>query len=137
MKNTTEGIQPYQKTMIDHLYSGGFKRSEMSIIMSGRRAGKSMLNQMYGKLYNNNLCKEILLPMTPAPKYKFSRAKWYVADFNWNDYDDVYAWCTQQFGPEPTMANQDAWSRWIHKYGDKIHFRDQKDYHWFILRWGV
>ena len=50
LKNTTEGIYPYQKTLIDHLQAGGFKRGEISIIMSGRRAGKSMLNQMYGSM---------------------------------------------------------------------------------------
>ena len=68
-------------------------------------------------------------------KYKFTRANWYVADFNWNNYDEVYAWCTQQFGPEPPISRQDAWTRWMHKYGDKIHFRDEKDYVWFMLRW--
>ena len=83
-----------------------------------------------------NLCKEIILPMFPQPKskYRFSR-NWFVAGFNWNDYDEVYAWCTNQFGPEPSLANQDAWTRWMHKYGDKIHFRDEKDYVWFMLRW--
>ena len=85
------------------------------------------------KIINTNLCKEILLPMfAPKPKYKFSR-EWYVAEFAINDYTDVIHWCREQFGPHPSQPN--AWSRWIHRYEDKIHFRDEKDYIWFVLRW--
>jgi hypothetical protein len=125
LKDVTEGIEPfpflpYQQALRDRL----------------NQTGKSTLNAMYGKLYySNNLCKEIVLPMKPAPKYKFSRAKWYEADYDWVHYDEVREWCTKQFGPHPTQ--QDAWSRWDHRYEGKIYFRDEKDYHWFILRWGA
>ena len=142
IRNTTEGIHPY--------VNGGFKRGEMAIISSGRQTGKS--------IYYNNLCKEIVLsnsidmtvlesmlipgyPITSVslkklmPKYQFSRANWYVAEFRWQDQHKVLAWCSQQFGPHP--ANPDAWSRWYNKYSERIHFRDEKDYQWFLLRWGV
>lgn len=69
--------------------------------------------------------------ITPS-KYKFSR-DWYVAEFNVDDYTDVVHWCREQFGPHP--RNPDAWSRWEHRYENKIHFRDEKDYVWFVLRW--
>lgn len=69
------------------------------------------------------------------PKYNFSRAKWYVAEFDEKHYWEVEQWCSEQFGPHPKRP--DAWSRWMHKYEDKIHFRDEKDYHWFVLRWGA
>lgn len=115
--------------------TGGIAHGQMMIFTGGRRTGKSMLNQMYSKLWsNNNLCQEILLPMKPEPKYKFSRAQWYVAEFDDRYYFEVEAWCSQQFGPHP--AHPDAWSRWVHKYENKIHFRDSKDYAWFVLRWG-
>jgi hypothetical protein len=68
-------------------------------------------------------------------KYKFSRNKWYVADFDWVHHFEVLAWCSQQFGPHP--ATPDAWSRWVNQYSEKIHFRDEKDYILFILRWGT
>ena len=74
----------------------------------------------------------------PKPKYNFSR-DWYVADFGYEDYDDVRAWCAEQFGPDPELP--DAWnrwpidSRWQHRYAQQIHFRDEKDYAWFMLRW--
>lgn len=81
-----------------------------------------------------NLCKEILLPMfSLKPKYKFSRAKWYVAEYDNKHHFEVLEWCAQQFGPYPERP--DAWSRWVNMYSEKIHFRDEKDYAWFMLRW--
>jgi hypothetical protein len=106
---------------------------------------KMQLNSIYG----TNLCKEIILPGTThklinmtvkfdynnsRSKYKFSR-KWYVADHNYEDYDAVIAWCTEQFGPRPLVP--DAWTRWHNTYIDQIQFRDKADYEWFILKWGT
>jgi hypothetical protein len=132
--NTTNGIyplQPYQQVLWDRMNQGGFKKGQMTLYSAGRGIGKSTLNALYGQ----NLCNEILLPMKPASKYKFSRANWYVADFDWVHHGEVLEWCKQQFGPHP--KNPDAWSRWYNKYSEKIHFRDSKDYEWFLLRWGV
>ena len=69
----------------------------------------------------------------PESKYKFSRAKWYQAEFDPKDYHAVDAWCSKQFGPHP--AYPDAWSRWWHKFENSILFRDEKDYVLFMLRW--
>jgi hypothetical protein len=113
--------------------SGGIAPGEMMIFSGGRRTGKSTLNQYYGTLFNHNLCNEILLPMKSEPKYKFSRSNWYVAEFDVKDYTDVVHWCTKQFGSHPRQP--DAWSRWVHNYENKIHFRDSKDYEWFVLKW--
>lgn len=95
------------------------------------------------RILATNLCKEIILegafyaPYIPKfmtnPKYKFSRANWYIAEFDDRQYFEVEKWCAEQFGPHP--KNPDAWSRWYHKYQDRIHFRDAKDYEWFLLRW--
>ena len=74
---------------------------------------------------------------TPQPKYKFSRAKWYVADL-WNsghDMDEVREWCTKHFGPQPLYP--DAWSRWINHLNSTFRFSNEKDYNWFVLRWGA
>jgi hypothetical protein len=138
LKDVTEGIEPlsYQQALWDRLNQGGFKQGQMTLYSARQHTGKSLYQKMViNKLYGTNLCKEILLPMKPAPKYKFSRAKWYEADYDWIHYDEVRKWCTEQFGPHPTQ--QDAWSRWDHRYEGKIYFRDQKDYNWFILRWGT
>lgn len=125
-------LHDYQLNMIKKLADDieGWKPNELYVI-AGRQSGKSMLNQWF----SNNLCKEIILPMKPEPKYKFSRAKWYQADYDWQHYDEVVAWCTQQFGPHPKQ--QDAWSRWDHRYEGRIYFRDEEDYLMFVLRWGL
>jgi hypothetical protein len=133
LKDVPEGIEPFQQLLWDKVRQGGFKQGELMLITAGRRTGKSMLNALYGKIYSNNLCKEIFLPMKPKPKYQFSRAKWYVAEYNWMHHDGVIEWCIQQFGPHPN--NPDAWSRWHNTHADTIQFRDAKDYEWFLLRW--
>jgi hypothetical protein len=66
-------------------------------------------------------------------EYKFTRANWYVAEFNDKYYHEVEAWCAEQFGPHPLRP--DAWSRWYKEYATKVSFRDEKDYIWFLLRW--
>ena len=70
--------------------------------------------------------------MTKA-KYTFSRAKWYVADYDWLNYVEVMNWCHEQFGPHD--KHPDAWSRWSDMHNGGIFFRDEKDYSWYVLRW--
>jgi hypothetical protein len=74
------------------------------------------------------------IPKGMTSKYKFSRARWYAAVYNYNYYHEVFEWCTQHFGPHP--GQPDARSRWSHKYEDQIQFRDEQDYMWFVLKWG-
>jgi hypothetical protein len=73
------------------------------------------------------------ITFAPQSKYKFSR-KWYQATYDDCYYDEVRAWCTEQFGPQPKVA--DAWTRWHHKYHNIVFFRDKEDYIMFKLRWG-
>ena len=109
---------------------GGWKPGELCIIAGGERTGKSYYpKQMLNAMYNGH---NVTL-RAPEPKYKFSRAKWYRAEFDNRHYFEVDAWCSQQFGPHP--ANPDAWSRWWHKFHNSILFRDEKDYVLFMLRW--
>lgn len=93
--------------------------------------------------------QSVSLPMIPGypktsaalkklmPKYRFSRAKWYEADLFNKGYrmDEVREWCVEQFGPQD--HNPDAWSRWTNSMNSTFRFRDQKDYQWFVLRWGA
>lgn len=112
--------------------TGGIAPGQMMLYASARRTGKSTLNQYYGKLRNDNPCKEILLPMKPEPKYKFSCAKWYEFEVPYPINFAIFDWCEEQFGPEPTET--DAWSRWSYAWRT-IKFRDEKDYMFFLLRW--
>jgi hypothetical protein len=71
--------------------------------------------------------------VTPAPKYNFSRAKWYTVAIGSNRIrPEMNEWCVNQFG-HATMV-PDAWSRW-HCSWCTFYFRDEKDYMLFILRW--
>jgi len=140
LKDVTKGIepfplQPYQQVLWDRMNQGGFKKGQMTLYSAGRQTGKSYLSWHFLKTryYDTNLCKEIVLPMKPKSKYQFSRANWFVAEYNWVHHDEVHEWCYHQFGPHP--KNPDAWSRWYNNYSEKIHFRDSKDYEWFLLRW--
>ena len=135
LKDVTEGIepsplQPFQQLLWDKVRQGGFKQGQMPLYYSAvQQTGKSTFLK---SAYYNNLCNEILLPMKPASKYKFSRAKWYEAKVP-RDQQAAFAWCVKQFGPEPT--NTDAWSRWYFNVDRTFRFRDAKDYEWFMLRW--
>ncbi len=135
LKDVTEGIEPFQQALWDKLSQGGFKQGQMTLYSAGRGGGKSMLNAYYGKIFSTNLCNEILLPMKPASKYRFSRAKWYEVKLFFKSYDPIQErldWCEKTFGPQP--KNPDAWSRWYTSF-TTLRFRDQKDYNWFMLRW--
>lgn len=72
-------------------------------------------------------------PKKSKSKHKFSRAKWYDANFDPARYFEIKEWCTQQFGPLNT--NPDAWTRWFMQSHGVMRFRDEKDAMMFILRW--
>lgn len=121
--------------------SGGFKPGEM-VVFAAQQTGKSYYYTASKKrIYDTNLCKEIMLPWPPTenPKYKFSRAKWYTAELpghaTWrfsDEYNQIIDWCTELFGAHPNK--HDAWSRWWVGLG-YINFRDEQDYVLYQLRW--
>ena len=118
-----------------------------SVTTTGRQILMPIIRQVYPQLLAQSIVG--VQPMTdsvgeiftmkasfnPQSKYKFSRAKWYEADHRYDDYEEVIAWCTEHFGPRPRYP--DAWTRWCDIHIDRIRFRDEKDYQWFILRWGA
>jgi hypothetical protein len=139
LKDIADGIyplQPFQQAVYDKL-NGGLTPGQLTLYGAGRQTGKSTLNWHFLKTryYDTNLCKEIVLPMKPASKYQFSRAKWYEVHLfskSWDPVQERLNWCEQTFGPQP--KNPDAWSRWYTSF-TTLRFRDSKDYEWFMLRW--
>lgn len=103
------------------------------------------------RIIMTNLCKEIVgvqpmeagmfyAPYNPKvmtkSKYNFSR-NWYEVKLMFKSYDPIQEridWCEQTFGPQP--KNPDAWSRWYNSF-TTLRFRDEKDYQWFVMRWGA
>ena len=131
-------LQPYQEQLL-RLLERGFKAGQISVISAGRQTGKSYYTKVLkNRIYDTNLCKEIVMPTTPEPKYKFSRAKWHTVDIGvgaWKlgrEYNEIIAWCNDTFGPHP--ARSDAWSRWWVGVG-QIYFRDERDFVLYQLRW--
>lgn len=142
--NAITGLErKWQMDILKNL-SGGIPAGTMNVFSAGRQTGKSMLNTYTMKVFKNryydtNLCKEIMLPMHPEPKYKFSRAKWHTAEMpgyaTWrfsDEYNNIIAWCNDTFGPHPKKP--DAWTRWYVGLGE-IHFRDEQDLVMYKLRW--
>jgi hypothetical protein len=137
-KTITVDLEAWSPTLLCNT-TGGIHTGQMLIYAAGRQTGKSMCMEMLkNRIYDTNLCKEILLPMYQKSKYQFSRAKWYVVDF-WDmsalpdtTLKPKVDWCKEHFGPHP--VNPDAWSRW-YIFHDKIKFRDEADAALFLLRW--
>lgn len=138
----------YQMDILTKL-SAGVAVGPLDIFSVGRQTGKSTMslkvlkNRYYGAtertFWNDNLCKEIMMPMEPKPKYKFSRAKWHTAEMpgyaTWrfsDEYNNIIAWCNDTFGPHPKKP--DAWTRWYVGLG-AIHFRDEQDLVLYKLKW--
>ena len=142
MNSISAFAQQYQVNILNNL-SGGIPAGTMTVFSAGRQTGKSYYNMkvLKNRIYDTNLCKEIMLPMYPAdlkPKYQFSRAKWHTADIGlgaWRlgrEYNDIIAWCNDTFDPHPKKP--DAWSRWWVGVG-QIYFRDEQDLVLYKLKW--
>ena len=140
MNSISATAQQYQVNILNNL-SGGIPAGTMNVFSAGRQTGKSYYNMkvLKNRIYDTNLCKEIMLPMYPEPKYKFSRAKWYTASLNGNatwrfsdEYNEMIAWCNDTFGLHPKKP--DAWSRWWVGIG-YIRFRDEQDLVLYKLKW--
>lgn len=136
-KTVTVDLEAYAQPCVLGSVSGGIHPGEMLVYSAGRRTGKSVYMQtLKTRIYNTNLCKEIMLPAfgLQESKYKFSRNKWNWVEINSmaDDYYERLDWCEQQFGPQP--KNPDAWTRWYVGWG-MLKFRDEKDYMLYQLRW--
>ena len=137
--NSIAGIEQEWHMEILNNLSGGIPAGTINVFSAGRQTGKSMLMKvMKNRIYDTNLCKEIMIPLEPKPKYQFSRAKWYTADIGvgtWKlsrEYNEMIAWCNDTFGPHPKKP--DAWSRWWVGIG-YIRFRDEQDLVLYKLKW--
>lgn len=126
LRDMTEDILLYQQAAWDKI-SGGYKGGEKVIYSGGRGGGKSLYYSIPRYPKTTASLNRLM------PKYKFSRAKWHIVDYDWKDFVDVSEWCVEQFGPQP--LNPDAWCRWYQRGMGRIHFRDEQDAMMFILRW--
>jgi hypothetical protein len=142
-KTITVDLEAWTPSVLKNI-ADGIHTGEIYLYSAGRQTGKSVWNNLCAEIIDtendwDSIIREYSLQWLPDSKpkskspYKFSRAKWWDAEFSDTDYLEVRKWCIEQFGPEPWP--QDAWSRWYHKYHNRIFFRDHKDYVLFLLRW--
>ena len=66
----------------------------------------------------------------------FSNPGWFETelDFKTENWNDRLKWCSEHFGRVGPGDRLDRKYRWAQQF-NKIYFRDEKDYAWFLLRW--
>jgi len=137
MTDKSYPLQPYQQALFTAIQNGGFKRGELAITMSGRRAGKSMLNAAYGRLYNDIFEQPVSdLILSEGKVYG---ARYYCVQPIGGSWKDMELWCTETFGPtvgsiwgeSPVPQPGQRW----YMNNRKFWFRTEKDRNWFTLRW--
>lgn len=130
-------LQPYQKEMLKTM--SGYLPGEMAIITSGRHTGKSMLNAMYGKMWDDIMqskAKVIDIELGEGTVYG---SRYYTVRPVGGNWRDMEKWCGEVFGegsralwgekkaPEPAR-------RW-YMNNNKFWFKSEKDRDWFIVMW--
>jgi hypothetical protein len=134
-------LKSYQQVLWDKINQGGFKRGEMPIFMSGRQTGKSALNALYGRLWEdvlNRPVEELVLS-----EGRFHGARFYCVEPIGGNWMDMEAWCIKSFGDPASVwdlkrtGEQFIWpeeGRW-YKNDRKFWFRNERDRTMFIMRW--
>lgn len=116
----------------------GVKPGEMTIAMSGRRAGKSTFSAQALKRMMDDILSQ------PVSDIKLSEgrvygARYYTAEPVGGNWVDMEVWCMDTFGGPgdkiwgEEKAPEQA-QRW-YKNNRKFWFRDEKDRMIFVLKW--
>lgn len=131
-------LQPWQKKILLDIESGGFKPGEMTIMMSGRRTGKSVLtSQMFKRMMDdimNQPVRDLILTET-----KLHGARYYCVQPEGGNWIEMESWVMKTFGePGEIWPNQDfAWPecpRWVMN-NRKFWFRNEADRTMFVMKW--
>ena len=124
-------IMSWQKETLNKMY-GGIKRGEMMTFASGRNTGKSMLTAAM----LDNLCKEIIMPLSPVPPFEVlttadvDGVPWYTVSCR----KEVSIWIREN-GVEDQEWYSHIDSRWaLHR---NVFDVSQEMFAMTKLRWGV
>ena len=131
-------LYPFQKQLLKDIMSGGIKQGQLTLTMSGRRAGKSQLSSVaFQRLWDELHHRPVEdLVLSEGTVYG---ARYYCVEPVGGSWHDMEAWSVETFGsagdkiwdsgPAPLPAK-----RWYMK-NRKFWFRTEKDRNWFVLRW--
>ena len=128
-------MQNWQEKIIN-----GFKPGEMTIVTSGRQAGKSQM-QAYMRLWND-------IHYQPISDLKLSEgtvygSRYYCIEPIGGNWLEMETWCIAVFGERSNVwdiaseGEQLTWrerSRW-YMNNRKFWFRDEADQLMFVMRW--
>ena len=129
-------LESWQIDMMKKLQ--GVKSGEMTIMMSGRRVGKSTFSAQALKRLWDDIVYSPLQEIVLA-EGKVYGARYYTAEPVGGNWREMEAWCLEHFGsggehiwgeskaPEPAQ-------RW-YMNNRKFWFRDEKDRMIFVLKW--
>lgn len=137
----TNKLYNWQKKLLVDIESGGLKPGEMSVMMAGRKVGKSVLNNAiaYKRLFDDIMNRPVeALICDVGTVYG---ARYYTVEPQGGSWMEMEVWCTRTFG-EPAEVwdlkeTTYIWpelGRW-YMNNRKFWFRNEKDRDWFVIRW--
>lgn len=128
-----ETMSPWHKDLVT-----GMRKGEMTIMMSGRQAGKSQMNA-YARMFNDVMQSNAKVSDIVLSEGKVYGSRYYTVEPIGGNWLEMETWCVQVFGergskiwsedkaPEPAR-------RW-YANNRKFWFRTEKDRDWFLIKW--
>lgn len=123
-------LYPFQKQLLIDIESGGIKPGEMMVISAGRGMGKSTLNAMYGKLWNDIMDKPPIIRWHKLPGRKLHAyaevgPRGFERGLRDSDMDEVQQWLWTNI---PT-AKRLSFDTWL--------FKEDKHITMFLMKWST
>lgn len=129
-------MYPWQEKLLLDI-EGGWRPGEMMVMMSGRRAGKSMLNAMMHKAMEDYLNPPLKgFEMTEKA---VSGTQYYCVEPVGGNWINMLAWAKTTYGDPADIweAHNFVWpdtARW-YANNRKLWFRDEADRTLFLMKW--
>jgi hypothetical protein len=123
---TGTDLHDYQKILVSTIAAGGMKPGEMMVMSAGRQTGKSMLNAMYGKMWNSIFMDQpaqIQWQKLPGKKIKAFTDGNSPRGLRDSDMDEVQKWLWTNI-PSAKRLSFDMWL-----------FKEDKHITMFLMRW--
>lgn len=116
----------------------GVKPGEMTVMMAGRRAGKSMMSSSAFKRLFDDIYSQPISDILLAEGTVYG-SRYYTAEPIGGSWPEMEAWCYQTFGDDSKPIWGESTTpkpaqRW-YKNNRKFWFRNEADRTLFVLKW--